>query len=100
MDTRTAVWISTAEKCFKIVLGETRNFSRKLGGGSAPALHKNLAVIQEGGKSGHAVDWRLEWGKRSKRTERQRWGKSPRKLPLENLDFFDLQMEDLQGDSL
>ena len=29
VDTRTAVWVSTAEKIFKIVLGETRNFSRK-----------------------------------------------------------------------
>ena len=32
MDTRTAVWVSTAEKIFRIVLGETRNFSRSLGG--------------------------------------------------------------------
>ena len=32
VDTRPAVWVSTAEKFFKIVLGETRNFSRKLRG--------------------------------------------------------------------
>ena len=41
VDTRTAVWVSTAEKIFKIVLGETWNFSRKFGGVSAPALYKN-----------------------------------------------------------
>ena len=45
VDTRTAVWVSTAEKFFKIVLGETRNFSRKFGGVSGPALYKNPAVI-------------------------------------------------------
>ena len=44
MDTRTAVWVSTAEKFSKIVLGETRNFSRKFRGVSAPALYKNPAV--------------------------------------------------------
>ena len=27
VDTRIAVWVSTAEKMFKIVLGETRNVS-------------------------------------------------------------------------
>ena len=27
VDTRSAVWVSTAEKVSKIVLGETRNFS-------------------------------------------------------------------------
>ena len=30
LDTRTAVWVSTAEKFFKILLGETRNFSRQV----------------------------------------------------------------------
>ena len=33
VDTRTAVWVSTAEKFSKIVLGKTRNFSRKFRGG-------------------------------------------------------------------
>ena len=42
MDTRTAVWVSAAEKTFKIVLGETRNVSQKLRGVSAPALYKIL----------------------------------------------------------
>ena len=32
MDTRTAVWVSTAEKNFKIVLGGTENFPRKFRG--------------------------------------------------------------------
>ena len=44
MDTRTAVWVSTPEKFSKIVLGKTRNFSRKFRGVSAPALDKNSAV--------------------------------------------------------
>ena len=44
MDTRTAVWVSTPEKFSKIVLGKTRNFSRKFRGVSAPALDKNPAV--------------------------------------------------------
>ena len=44
MDTRTAVWVSTAEKFSKIVLGKTRNSSRKFRGVSAPALDKNPAV--------------------------------------------------------
>ena len=44
VDIRTAVWVSTAEKCVNIVLGETRNFSRKFRGVSAPALYKNPAV--------------------------------------------------------
>ena len=46
VNTRTAVWVSTAEKFSKIFLGETRNFSRKFRGVSAPALYKNPAVIQ------------------------------------------------------
>ena len=46
VDTRTAVWVSTAEKFSKIVLGETRNFSRKFRGVSAPALYKNPAVTK------------------------------------------------------
>ena len=46
MDTRTAVWVSTPEKFSKIVLGKTRNFSRKFRGVSAPALDKNPAVNQ------------------------------------------------------
>ena len=46
MDTRTAVWVSTPEKCFKIVLGETRNVSQKSRGVSAPALYKNPAVTK------------------------------------------------------
>ena len=51
VDTRTAVWVSTAEKFSKIVLGETRNFSRKFRGISAPALYKNPAVsLLEGGR--------------------------------------------------
>ena len=45
VDTRTAVWVSTPEKFSKIVLGKTRNFSRKFRGVSAPALDKNPAVI-------------------------------------------------------
>ena len=44
VDTRTAVWVSTAEKFSKIVLGKTRNFSRNFGGVSAPDLYKNPAV--------------------------------------------------------
>ena len=47
VDTRTAVWVSTAEKLFKIVLGETRNFSRKFRGFSAPAWYKNPAVKKQ-----------------------------------------------------
>ena len=46
VDTRTAVWISTAEKMFEIVLGETQNSSQKFRGVSAPAPYKNLAVIR------------------------------------------------------
>ena len=46
VDTRTAVWVSTAEKFSKIVLGKARNSSRKFRGVSAPALHKNPAVIR------------------------------------------------------
>ena len=45
VDTRTAVWVSTPEKFSKIVLGKTRNVSRKFRGVSAPALYKNPAVI-------------------------------------------------------
>ena len=45
VDTRTAVWVSTAEKISKIVLGKTRNFSRKFRGVSAPALYKNPAKL-------------------------------------------------------
>ena len=45
VDTRTAVRVSAAEKVSKIVLGETRNFSRKFRGVSAPALYKNPAVM-------------------------------------------------------
>ena len=45
VDTRTAVWVSTAEKFSKIVLGKTQNFSRMFRGVSAPALYKNPAVI-------------------------------------------------------
>ena len=44
VDTRTAVWVSTAEKFSKIVLGETRKFSEKFRRVSAPALYKNQAV--------------------------------------------------------
>ena len=44
VDTRTAAWVSTAEKIFKIVLGETQNFSRKFRVVSAPALYENPAV--------------------------------------------------------
>ena len=32
VDTRTAVWVSTAEKIFKLALGETRIFLESLGG--------------------------------------------------------------------
>ena len=32
VDTRTAAWVSTAEKVFKMVLGETRIFLESLGG--------------------------------------------------------------------
>ena len=47
VDTRTAVWVSTAEKISKIFLGETRKFSQKFARGvSAPALYKNPAVIE------------------------------------------------------
>ena len=35
VDTRTAVWVSTAEKISKIVLGETRKFSQKFRGGGS-----------------------------------------------------------------
>ena len=44
VDTRTAVWVSTAEKIVRIVLGETRNVSQMFGVVSAPALYKNPAV--------------------------------------------------------
>ena len=44
VDTRTAVWVSTPEKVSKIILGKTRNFSRKFRAVSAPALYKNPAV--------------------------------------------------------
>ena len=37
--TRTVVRVSTTEKFSKFVLGETRNFSRKFGVVSAPALY-------------------------------------------------------------
>ena len=47
VDTRTVVWGSTAENYFNIVLGETRNFSRKFGVVSAPALYKNPAVSNQ-----------------------------------------------------
>ena len=40
VDTRTAVWVSSAEKNFKINLGETRNFSRKFRVVSTPACIK------------------------------------------------------------
>ena len=46
VDTRTAVWVSTPERFSKIVLGKTRNSSRKFRGVSAPALCQNPAVIQ------------------------------------------------------
>ena len=46
VDTRTAVWVSTAEKLSKIVLRETGNFSRKFRGVSAPALY--TGEIQKG----------------------------------------------------
>ena len=42
VDTRTAVWVSTTEK---IILRETRKFSQRFRVVSAPALHKNQAVI-------------------------------------------------------
>ena len=45
VDTRTAVWVSTAEKIFKIVLGETRKSSRMFRGVSAPALYENPDVM-------------------------------------------------------
>ena len=44
VDVRTAVWVSTAEKLFEIVLGETRNYSQMFRGVSAPALYKNPAI--------------------------------------------------------
>ena len=40
----TAVWVSTAEKNFKIVLGKTGRFSRKFRVISAPALYKSPAA--------------------------------------------------------
>ena len=46
VDTRTAVWVSTAAEFSKIFLGETRNFSQKFRGVSAPALYKNPAVTR------------------------------------------------------
>ena len=51
VDTTTAVWVSTPEKFSKIVLGKTRNFSRKFRGVSAPALDKNPAVTDASGGS-------------------------------------------------
>ena len=59
MDTRTAVWVSTAEKFIKIVLGDTRNFFRMFRGVSAPALYKNLAVIVNNclAAAGRALNW-------------------------------------------
>ena len=60
VDTRTAVWASTAGKISKIFLGETRNFSRKFRGVSAPALYKNPAVIVASGKKilAKVTSWR------------------------------------------
>ena len=52
VDTRSAVWVSAPEKFSKIVLGKTRNFSRKFRGVSAPALDKNPAVIPLGWETG------------------------------------------------
>ena len=46
VDTRTAVWVSTPEKFSKIVLGKTRNFSRKFRGVSAPALYKTRPLLE------------------------------------------------------
>ena len=43
MDTRTAVWISTAEK-FSKSFGENLGVLSKVRGVSAPTLYKNLAV--------------------------------------------------------
>ena len=46
VDTRTAVWVSTAEKFSKIVLGKKLGiFLESFGGVSVPALYKNPAVI-------------------------------------------------------
>ena len=52
VDTRTAVWVSTAEKFSKRFLEETRNFSRKFRGVSAPALYKTRPLIGESAKGG------------------------------------------------
>ena len=55
VDTRIAVWVSTAEKCFKIVLGATRNVSRKARVVSAPALYKDTAIKWAGGAGGDGL---------------------------------------------
>ena len=54
VDTRAVVWVSTAEKMFRIVVGETWNFltkARGFGGGLSarppPALYKDPAAIGE-----------------------------------------------------
>ena len=47
MDTSTAVWVSTAEKIFKIILGETQIFFWKFRVFSAPALYKKTRLFQQ-----------------------------------------------------
>ena len=44
MDTRTAVWVPTAENFFKIVLGEARNFSRMFMGGVPTTPDPNISA--------------------------------------------------------
>ena len=51
MDTRTALWVSTVEKFLKLVLRETRNFSRKVRGVSAPALYIYIYINLRSGIS-------------------------------------------------
>ena len=46
VDTRTAVWVSTAEKVSRILLGETRIFLKSFGGSQRQLCIKNPAVTE------------------------------------------------------
>ena len=67
MDTRTAVWVSTAEEIFEILLGETRNLSRKFRGGLRASSQVRAATLQKCGSeiflrfSLPKVSWNLAW---------------------------------------
>ena len=74
VDTRTAVWVSTAENFSKIVLGETRNFSQKFRGVSAPAVYKNPAVKRERERAPHNMPRYRECCKKRQAATDSEWG--------------------------